>query len=183
MPHDIWFHVDALSSAHVYLRLPAGVTLDSIDVDTLEDAAQLVKANSIMGNKQNHLEVVYTPAANLRKAASMDVGQVGFHDQALVRKVRVERRWNDIVNRLNKTREELYPDLEAEREAWERQERGRAKAAAQAARAAEKDAAEEHRREKEARSYAAVQREEDMVTARDMREKYATPEDYEDDFM
>lgn len=24
LPHDIWFHVDALSSAHVYLRLPEG---------------------------------------------------------------------------------------------------------------------------------------------------------------
>lgn len=24
LPHDVWFHVDALSSAHVYLRLPQG---------------------------------------------------------------------------------------------------------------------------------------------------------------
>ena len=24
LPHDVWFHVDALSSAHVYLRLPEG---------------------------------------------------------------------------------------------------------------------------------------------------------------
>ena len=24
LPHDVWFHVDALSSAHVYLRPPEG---------------------------------------------------------------------------------------------------------------------------------------------------------------
>ena len=27
LPHDIWFHVDALSSAHVYLRLPEGACM------------------------------------------------------------------------------------------------------------------------------------------------------------
>lgn len=43
------FHVDNLSSAHVYLRLPRGKTMDDIEPDTLEDCAQLVKANSIQG--------------------------------------------------------------------------------------------------------------------------------------
>lgn len=43
------FHVDDLSSAHVYLRLPEGATLDDIPADTLEDCCQLVKANSIQG--------------------------------------------------------------------------------------------------------------------------------------
>ena len=33
-----------------------------------------------------------------------------------VRKVRVEKRHNDIVNRLQKTKEEKFPDLRAERE-------------------------------------------------------------------
>lgn len=27
LPHDVWFHVDALSSAHVYLRPPEGALL------------------------------------------------------------------------------------------------------------------------------------------------------------
>ena len=50
LPQDIWFHVSQLSSAHVYLRLPPGVAWDSgIPPDTLEDCAQLVKANSIGG--------------------------------------------------------------------------------------------------------------------------------------
>lgn len=43
------FHVDDLSSAHVYLRLPEGATLDDIPEDTLEDCCQLVKHNSIQG--------------------------------------------------------------------------------------------------------------------------------------
>lgn len=46
-PEDVWFHVDRLSSAHVYLRLDADATLDSIAPALLEDCGQLVKANSI----------------------------------------------------------------------------------------------------------------------------------------
>jgi hypothetical protein len=41
--------VDNLSSAHVYLRLPKGRTMEDIDAEALEDCAQLVKANSIEG--------------------------------------------------------------------------------------------------------------------------------------
>jgi hypothetical protein len=44
------FHVDNLSSAHVYLRLPEGQTWTTIQADLLEDCAQLTKANSIEGN-------------------------------------------------------------------------------------------------------------------------------------
>jgi hypothetical protein len=43
------FHVDDMSSAHVYLRLPEGANFDDIPPDTLEDCAQLVKQNSIQG--------------------------------------------------------------------------------------------------------------------------------------
>ena len=39
---------------------------------------------SIVGNKLNNVDVVYTPWYNLRKTASMDVGQVGFHNPKLV---------------------------------------------------------------------------------------------------
>ena len=45
--HTCRFHVDELSSAHVYLRMPQGRAWDDIPPDTLEDCAQLVKANSI----------------------------------------------------------------------------------------------------------------------------------------
>jgi hypothetical protein len=43
------FHVDNLSSAHVYLRLRDGETWDQIPQSLLEDCAQLTKANSIEG--------------------------------------------------------------------------------------------------------------------------------------
>ncbi|XP_077219662.1 uncharacterized protein LOC143853821 isoform X2 [Tasmannia lanceolata] len=79
-PEDIWFHVDKMSSAHVYVRLNKGQTIDDISEGLLEDCAQLVKANSIQGNKVNNIDVVYTPWYNLKKTPSMDVGQVGFHN-------------------------------------------------------------------------------------------------------
>lgn len=48
-PEDVWFHVDKVSSAHVYLRLGPGQSLEDVPVAVIEDAAQLVKANSITG--------------------------------------------------------------------------------------------------------------------------------------
>ncbi|KAK3212937.1 hypothetical protein Dsin_017643 [Dipteronia sinensis] len=126
-PEDIWFHVDKMSSAHVYLRIHKGQTIDCISEGVLEDCAQLVKANSIQGNKVNNIDVVYTPWANLKKTASMDVGQVGFHNSKMVRTVRVEKRINEVVNRLNKTKVERKPDLKAEREAANAAERAERK--------------------------------------------------------
>jgi len=41
--------VDKMSSAHVYLRLHKGQTIDGISEGVLEDCVQLVKANSIQG--------------------------------------------------------------------------------------------------------------------------------------
>lgn len=46
----------------------------------------------------------------------MATGQVSFHNPKLVRKVLVRTRDNTIVNRLNKTRVEKYPDLRAEKD-------------------------------------------------------------------
>jgi hypothetical protein len=45
----IRFHVDKVSSAHVYLRLKKGDSIDTISEGLLEDCAQLVKAHSIQG--------------------------------------------------------------------------------------------------------------------------------------
>ena len=70
------FHVDKLSSAHVYLRLPRGKTLDDIPEDVLEECCQLVKQNSIQGCKENNIDIVYTKWGNLKKTSDMVVGQV-----------------------------------------------------------------------------------------------------------
>lgn len=46
---------------------------------------------------------------NLKKTPAMDVGQVSFHRDKDVRKIRVEKKINEIVNRLNKTKIESFP--------------------------------------------------------------------------
>lgn len=40
---DVWFHVDKLSSAHVYLRMPEGMDWENIPESIITDAAQLTK--------------------------------------------------------------------------------------------------------------------------------------------
>lgn len=51
--------MDKMSSAHVYVRLHKGQTIDDISEGLLEDCAQLVKANSIQG------KFIYTPLCNM----------------------------------------------------------------------------------------------------------------------
>ncbi|KAK9854077.1 Protein of unknown function DUF814 [Penicillium brevicompactum] len=67
-------------------------------------------------NKKDNITIIYTPWSNLKKDGSMAAGQVTFHNHKLVRKIYVKQRENPIVNRLNKTRVEKYPDLRAEKE-------------------------------------------------------------------
>jgi hypothetical protein len=102
-PEDVWFHVDDLSSAHVYLRLKEGMALDDIPESILIDCAALVKANSIQGCKQSEVYVVFTRWKNLKKTSDMVEGQVGYHRPQNVRRIKVEKH-NDRVKRLNKTR-------------------------------------------------------------------------------
>ena len=122
-PEDVCFHVDNLSSAHVFLRLAKDQSIDDIPQAVITDACQLVKANSIKANKRNDVDVVYTGWSNLQKSADMAAGQVAYFSQKSVKKVRVERRNHAIINRLNKTKEERHPDLQAERESRNQQER------------------------------------------------------------
>ncbi|KAK7527011.1 uncharacterized protein IWZ02DRAFT_514967 [Phyllosticta citriasiana] len=125
------FHVDNLSSAHIYLRLPEGSSWEDIPADLLQDCAQLTKANSIEGNKKDNITIIYTPWSNLKKDGSMAVGQVGFKDNKKVKRVYVAARENSIVNRLNKTRVEKFPDLRIEREDRMRELRKKDRAAVQ----------------------------------------------------
>ena len=105
------FHVDDLSSAHVYLRLhPDQTKLDDISDDLLLDCASLVKANSIEGCKKSTVPVVYTKWKNLHKTAAMVDGQVGFHRPAHVRRIPHVAKNTPIVKQLNKTRQERNDD-------------------------------------------------------------------------
>ena len=136
-PTDVWFHVDKLSSAHVYLRLPIEAApdcrcekrnghnrcacyLDRIPDATIEDMCQLVKANSIDGCKQASVRVVYTPWANLHKdEQTMKTGAVGFHDPKL-RRYRTIDKARETVKRIERTKEERFPDLQKERREYDR---------------------------------------------------------------
>ena len=114
---DVWFHVDGLSSAHVYLRLPlknaqcackqrCACLLERIPEGVVEDMCQLVKANSIEGCKKGSVMVVYTPWTNLHKdETKMQAGAVGFHNSAhrVLRRVDKDRQ---AVKRIEKTRRE-----------------------------------------------------------------------------
>ncbi len=57
-----------------------------------------------LGNKINNVDIVYTLVSNLKKTGDMDVGQVGFHKDGDVKRMKVDKRLNEIVNRLNKTK-------------------------------------------------------------------------------
>merc|ERR1739838_969122 len=95
-PEDLWFHVDDLSSAHVYLRLPRGDSFETVPEEVVEECASLVKANSIKGCKMTDCKIVYTPWENLKKT-------------------------NDIVKKIEKTRSaDKTPDLQAERQERDR---------------------------------------------------------------
>ncbi|KAH9060197.1 cytoplasmic protein [Lactarius vividus] len=183
-PQDVWFHVDKLSSAHVYLRLPESIpSWEAIPEALLVDCAQLVKANSIEGNKRNDLTIIYTPGDNLKKTGDMAVGQVSFHNDKRVR-LHVPKRENAIVNRLNKTKVERVVDHEAERIERVKSENAAKRAAAAAKKKADLELAEARKAEKAARSYDSflnveVDDEEEEV----VKPKYNSVREMEEDFM
>ena len=177
-PEDVWFHVSDHSSAHVYLRLLPGQGLDDIPSQLIEDCAQLVKANSIQGNKINDVDVVYTMWSNLKKTANMDVGQIGFQSEKAVRKVRVAKRNNEIINRLNKTKvvnDKI--DFRSQREERDRHEREEKKEKERQIQKMEKQKRKEREEAAKLRSYETVMRTENMTSNRDVN-----PDD-DDDFM
>ncbi|XP_016324748.1 coiled-coil domain-containing protein 25-like isoform X2 [Sinocyclocheilus anshuiensis] len=163
-PEDIWFHVDKLSSAHVYLRMPKGTTVEEIPKEVLVDCTQLVKNNSIQGCKMNNINVVYTPWGNLKKTADMDVGQIGFHRQKEVKIVAVEKKINEIINRLEKTKEERYPDLAAEKESRDREERSEKKTQLQEQKKKEKEEMKKKKETEELRNYSSLMKSDNMTT-------------------
>lgn len=178
---DVWFHVDKLSSAHIYLRMQPGQTWDNLPQELVMDLAQLTKANSIEGNKKDNITVIYTPWANLKKDGSMDVGQVSFHDQRKVKRILVPNRENPIVNRLNKTKVEKKPDLKAEKDDMLKQLRAREQAALQIKRKEEQRQAQEWKEKKWQKDHAYDEMfTEENMAASSNQDRAA---DWEDDFM
>lgn len=177
-PEDIWFHVSKLSSAHVYIRLKEGETLDNVPSVLIDDCCQLVKANSIQGNKMNDVEIVYTPWTNLKKTAAMDVGQVAFYNEKEVRKVKIEKRINAIINRLEKTKVVIdNVDLRGQREERDAKERLKQHQSIKEQKKREKEEQKREEEERRMRSYETVMKEEKMISNKEVNTNL------DDDFM
>ncbi|KAG6008138.1 Coiled-coil domain-containing protein 25 [Claviceps maximensis] len=180
---DIWFHVDKLSSAHIYLRTtnPQDQPWDALPEALITDLAQLTKANSIEGNKKDNITVIYTPWSNLKKDGSMDVGQVSFKDARKVKRVLVPARENAIVNRLNKTKVERKPDLKQEKDDRLKELRRKEVEAMQMRRKEEAKQAQEWKEKKWQKEHAY----DDIFTEENMAEMSNQDRDanWEDDFM
>jgi hypothetical protein len=56
------------------------------------------------------VDVIYTRWRNLLKTSAMEVGAISFRDKDKVKKIRVVKN-NTIVNKVNKSKEERFPDL------------------------------------------------------------------------
>ena len=96
------------------------------------------------------------------------VFKVGFHQNKQVHKVHVEKRLNEIVNRLNKTKvERTDVDLRAEREERDRKEREDKKAMMRQQRKLQEEADKERMAEQEARSYDRIMHTEQMRSNKD----------------
>ncbi|CCG25354.1 hypothetical protein CORT_0H02440 [Candida orthopsilosis Co 90-125] len=116
-PKNIWFHVDSHSSAHLYLQLTQDQIMNwksfsdfTIEEDLLIQLAQLTKANSIKANKLNNITIIYTPVENLHTDGSMDTGTVTFKNPKLVKRVKISKRENAIINKLTKSKTEKSTD-------------------------------------------------------------------------
>lgn len=111
----------------------------------------------------------------------MATGQVSFHNPKLVRKILVRARENTIVNRLNKTKVEKFPDLRAEKEDWLKKKRNGERKTRDQQR--EKDKLEKREREQlkwqKDHAYDDMFSEENMMSSSN-QDRAA---DFEDDFM
>ncbi|XP_050425531.1 coiled-coil domain-containing protein 25 [Adelges cooleyi] len=167
LPEDVWFHVEDLSSAHVYLRLKEKQTLDDIPEKLLEDACQLVKANSIKGCKMNEVVVIYTMWSNLKKISGMKSGEVSFNNPSAVRK-KTTKKDKAIVNRLSKTEKSgVKMDYEGDREARERREIDRKKAENKIQLENKRAEEKRNREASELRSYTSLMKSENMTANTD----------------
>ena len=207
MPEDVWFHVDSMSSAHVYLRRKRGQnTLEGIDPGLLQDCAQLVKHNSIKGRKLPDVKVSYTLWSNLRKTGDMVEGQIGFHRPKAVMKVHVERD-REVVKRLLKTMTERMiklfslslslslfkifiiifsqgnPDFIQEKQDREKLEQQEARQTAAAVRAAEQEAIKKSKEEAKLKSYESLFNDFGASDSDESSDGAKNFEEYEDNFM
>jgi biopolymer transport protein ExbB/TolQ len=100
-----------------------------------------------------------------------------------VRIVKVEKRINEIVNRLNKTKVERKPDLKAEREAVSAAEKAERKVQLRDKKRREEMERVEKEKQAEIRSYKNLMVQEKMTSNKQVASGSKTLEELEDDFM
>ncbi|GAA6063264.1 hypothetical protein JCM10212_004998 [Sporobolomyces blumeae] len=149
---DVWFHVDKLSSPHVYLKLPEGMEWEKIPQELANDVGQLVKAGSIQGNKVA-CTIIYTPAKNLLKKGDYATGAVSFVNDRKVKRFHIPERLNPIVNRLAKTKVERQVDHEYEKIEREKEESRKKRLAATEQKNLDLKLSRDRKAAAEARSY------------------------------
>lgn len=179
----VWFHVDSLSSAHVYLRMQPDWTFDTIPEKVLDDCCQLVKYNSIEGNKKNQVKIVYTPWTNLKKEQGHDVGQVSFKSTKMLKFITVERRVNEVVNRLNKTKREEVIDFVAEKQNRIQEEKRKRKTEAERINTQEELELARKKELETSRRYLNVMDNASMSTNKDVACKKMSAAEYEENFF
>jgi hypothetical protein len=155
-----------------------GKGIADIPEEVLEDCMQLVKHNSIQGDKLQSVTVVYTPWTNLHKSASMDVGQVGFHDEGLAIKKTITKNAT-IFKALEKTRVQKVVDLAGQKEAREKADRMAEKKAKEKSRAEERERREAKQRADDMLHYKDVLSESKMKSNKTNK----TAKQMEEDFM
>merc|ERR1712118_145929 len=130
--------------------------LDSIPEEVLQEMAQLVKANSIEGCKAASVDIVYTPFLNLKKEERMDVGQVGFKDEAFRLLIRNVERDREAVKAIEKTKEEREVNLAEELDKRNAEERAKRKKIAADKAREERELAAKRAEEKALREYSSL---------------------------
>ena len=154
--------------------------------ELLVDCAQLVKANSIEGNKKvtGRVRIVYTPWSNLLKTGAMSTGQVGFKSASLVHYTDVDKRDNATVNRLMKTKVEKGSDsIRSSKEERDAEERKREKEEKRRRADEEKRDIEERKKDKAARSYDSVFSSDNMISNAEIHVARKEQVDEDFDFM
>jgi hypothetical protein len=115
------------------------------------------------------------------KNAAMATGQVSFHDPKLTKKILVPARQNPIVNRLNKTKTEKFPNLRNEKEEDLKQKRKAERLAVEEKKAQERQERKEREEKRWQKDHAYDDlMNEDDVAASSNQDRDA---DFLDDFM
>jgi len=106
--------------------------------------------------------------------------KLDFINQRWFLKSKVEKRKNEIVNRLNKTKREEFPDLKAQRELRDRGERNKKKGELKDRQDREKKEIQDKKKYDEMMDYSNIMIKDQMVSNKSITKSV---QEYEDDFM